>query len=49
VRVKNSCHNERWPRRMPPYSEIAEKINIEILYLPTVTTVGSLGVKACDF
>jgi hypothetical protein len=34
VTIKNSCHNAKWPRRMTPYSEIADRSNIEILCLP---------------
>jgi hypothetical protein len=34
VIIKNSCHDAKWPRRMTPYSEIADGINIEILCLP---------------
>jgi len=34
VTIKNSCHSAKWPRRMTPYSETADRINIEILCLP---------------
>lgn len=34
LRLKNSCHEAKWPSNMTPYSEISEKIKIEMSYLP---------------